>query len=160
MDEMAAPAPTPIGVGPRYHPTPAVHGTCVTAPLRGGARVHLELFAHGRVVIVPTGIGIRDARLALGRVTAASCRAPLWTLDPTGVVEAAGRATLGDLFRVWGRRLGPRRLLSFGGAVRLYRNGRRQRGDPRHLVLRDRDELVVEVGPYVRPHARYVFPPP
>ncbi|MGZ4389348.1 MAG: hypothetical protein ACXVZL_08205 [Gaiellaceae bacterium] len=156
---MPAPTPTPIGLGPRYHPAPALHARCVRGPLAGDARVHLELFANGRVVIVPTGIGLRRARLELGRVVDASCRARLRTLDPTGVVEVDGTATVGDLFRVWGRRLGPRRLLSFTGAVRAFRNGRLWRGDPRALELRDGDELVLEVGRYVTPHRSYSFPP-
>jgi hypothetical protein len=83
----------------------------------------------------------------------------VWTLDPTGVVQFEGPTRLGDLFSVWGRRLAPDRLLSFAGAVRVYRNGVRRRGDPRTLVLDDRDELVLEVGPYIPPHRAYRFPP-
>src|ERR1051326_7258738 len=57
---MPAPLPTPIGVGPRFRPPPALHGTCVRAPLSAERRVHLELFAAGRVVLVPAAIGLRD----------------------------------------------------------------------------------------------------
>ena len=60
---------------------------------------------------------------------------------------------------MWGTRLAPSRLLSFAGAVRVYVNGVRSRGDPRTLVLRDRDEIVLEVGPYIPPHRAYRFPP-
>jgi hypothetical protein len=42
--------------------------------------------------------------------------------------------------------------------VRVYRNGVRWRGDPRTLALRDHDEIVLEVGPYVPPHRSYRFP--
>src|SRR4051794_5023075 len=55
--------PTPIGVGPGYHPAPAAHGHCVPAALHGAARVHVELFANRRVVIVPAAIGLRSARI-------------------------------------------------------------------------------------------------
>jgi hypothetical protein len=130
------PVPTPIGVGPRYHP-PAVHARCARAP---AARMHLELFAHGRVVLIPAGIGC-------------------WTADPTGVVRFRPRATLGDFFRAWRRRLAPRRLLSFAGRVRVYRNGVRVWIDPGRLPLRDGDEVVLEVGPFVPPHRSYRFPP-
>jgi hypothetical protein len=136
-----------------------VHAPCSAAPLVGSGRVHVELFAHGRVVIVPSGIGLRGARRTLGRIVAARCRAQAWTLDPTGVVHVDGRTTLGDIFAVWGRRLEPTRLLGFRGAVRVFRNGRRLRGDPRALVLRDRDEIVLEVGAFVPPHSEYRFPP-
>ena len=111
-------------------------------------RVHLELFANGFVVIVPARIGVRSAR----------CRARTWTSEPTGVVRFYGAATLDDVFAVWGLPLGPTRMLGFRGAVRLYRNGSRLRGDPRRVPLRDGDELVLEVGPYVPPHRSYRFP--
>jgi hypothetical protein len=82
----------------------------------------------------------------------------VWTLEPTGVVQFEGLTRLGDLFTVWGRRLLPAHLLSFAGAVRVYRNGVRRRGDPRTLVLHDRDEIVLEVGPTIPPHRSYRFP--
>jgi hypothetical protein len=135
-----------------------VHATCSAAPLRGGERIHIELFAHNRVVIVPAAIGLRGARQTLGRVDTARCRARLWTLDRTGVVHFDGRARLGDIFNVWGKRLARARLLTFGGAVRVYLNGVRRRGEPGTLVLHDRDEVVVEVGSYVPPHPSYRFP--
>lgn len=154
----AALVPVPIGAGPRFHPAPAAHGACRPGPPAAGSRVHLELFAAGRVIVVPAGVGLRGARSRYGRVFGARCRADLWTADPSGVVRFRGARTLGAFFRVWGRRLEPRRLLSFRGPVRLYRNGERLRVDPRTLALRDGDELVLEVGPYVPPHREYRFP--
>ena len=155
----AALLPIPIGVGPRYQPAPGAHGPCVRAPLETGLRVHVELFARGRVIVVPAAIGLRGARFRFGRATAARCHGRLWTIDPTGVVRFEGAASLGDLFRVWGEPLRPARLLSFRGNVRLYRNGVRATGDPGRLALRDRDELVLEVGAYVPPHRSYRFAP-
>jgi hypothetical protein len=138
--------PTPIGVGPRYQPKPAMHAQCSSAQAIG--RVHVEFFANGRVIIIPTRIGVRSA----------GCKARLYTLDPTGVVHFARRARLGELFRIWGRTLTPVRLLSFNGRVRLYVNGVRKRVDPRTLALHDGDEIVCEVGPYIPPHRSYRFP--
>jgi hypothetical protein len=103
-------------------------------------RVHLELFAHGRVILIPTAIGC-------------------WTRDPTGVVRYHRGSTLGDFFRAWRQRLSPTGLLTFAGPVRIYRDGRRVHVDPRGLALRSGDELVLEVGPYVQPHRSYLFPP-
>jgi hypothetical protein len=154
---VAAPPPVypwPIGPAPRWQPAaPPRDGAPVGRLLcgRGAARfrVHVELFAERRVIVVPPGIGV-------GR---SGCSYPLRTRTPTGVVEVARRGlTLGDLFAVWGRRLGPQRLLSFVGRVRVYVGGRRRPGDPRTLVLRPRAEIVVEVGAYVAPHRDYVFP--
>jgi hypothetical protein len=129
------PIPTPIGAGPRYHP-PAVIRRC-TQPTP--SRIHLELFANGRVVLVPPQIGC-------------------WTSDPTGVVHYRGRATLGGFFRAWRQRLSRTRLLSFSGRVLAFRDGHRVDGDPRSMRLRDGDELVLEVGGYVPPHRSYLFP--
>jgi hypothetical protein len=150
--------PIPIGVGPRYHPPPGTHGTCVQAPLEAGSLVHLELFARRRAIVVPAGIGLRGAHYRFGQASSAHCRAPLWTSDPTGVVHVDRSATLGDLFRVWGEPLARSRLLSFRGTVRLYRNGVLRHGDPRRFVLRAHDELVLEVGAFVPPHRSYRFP--
>ena len=157
---MAAPPavyPWPIGVGPRYHPTASSSAVPAGRPIGklrcvGGARfaVHLELFARREVVIVPPRIGIARS----------GCSYPLRTTTPTGVVDVAtaGRFTVGDLFAVWGRRLGPSALLSFRGRVSVFVNGRLRRGDPRSVVLTRHAEVVLEVGGYVTPHPGYVFP--
>jgi hypothetical protein len=156
---LAGLVPTPIGVGPRFHPRANRPAECRPAALRAGDRVHVELFARRRVVVVPTMIGLRHARLRLGRVVAASCRARAWTLDPSGVVHFEPGTTLGGVFRVWREPLGPGRLLSFRGAVALYVNGERRRVDPRVLRLRNGDEVALEVGGYVPPHRSFRFPP-
>ena len=157
----AALVPTPIGRGPLYHPPAGpVHVACTDASLRKGPRFHLELFAGKRVVVVPAGIGVRAPVLSLGNVTGARCRARIWTVDPTGVVwlERSGES-LGSVFAIWGEPLGPTRLAGFRGAVSVFVNGVRRGGDPRRLVLHDRDEVVLETRGYVPPHASFRFPP-
>ena len=159
---VSAALPTPVGTGPRYHPpakSPAARFACRPAPLSRGPRVHVELFARRRVVIVPAAIGLERARLRLGRVVSARCRAGAWTLDPSGIVDYAGTTTLGHLFRVWGQALEPGRLVSFRGPVSVYVGGVRRRGDPRTLRLRPGAEIVLEVGGYVPPHRSFLFPP-
>lgn len=157
---IAAPPPVypwPIGVGPRYHPT--AHNATVGAgrpvgALRctsGGASfaVHVELFARRRVVIVPPGIGVGPH----------GCAYPLRTASPTGVVHVSRRGlTLGDLFRVWGRRLGRSSLLSFRGRVSTFVDGRRRLGEPGAVPLTKHLQIVLEVGGYVAPHPSYLFP--
>ena len=149
--------PWPIGVGPRYHPTAysaavsSGHPVGVLRCSSGGATfaVHIELFAHRRVVIVPPGIGVGPR----------GCTYPLHTTAPTGVVHVARRGlTLGDLFRVWGRRLSPSALLSFRERVSVFVGGRRRLGDPRSVPLTRHAEIVLEVGGYVAPHPSYLFP--
>ncbi len=149
--------PWPIGVGPRYHP-PAANATVLAGTPLGrlrcvkGARfaVHVELFARREVAIIPPRVGIARS----------GCSYPLRTTTPTGVVDVAqvGRWTLGDLFRVWGQRLGKTRLLSFSGPVAAFVDGHRRLGDPRSIVLTRHAEVVLEVGGYLTPHASYLFP--
>jgi hypothetical protein len=154
--------PTPVGRGPRYHPPAMVEASrfaCRPAPLHTGSRVHVELFADRRVVVVPAAIGLGRPRLRLGRVVSASCRGSLWTLDPSGVVHYGTVRTLEGLFAVWGQPFGPDRLGSFRGRVVAYVNGVVRRGDPRTLRLRNGAEIVLEVGGYVPPHRTFRFPP-
>ncbi|MHB8470136.1 MAG: hypothetical protein ACYDCH_10330 [Gaiellaceae bacterium] len=151
-------APAPVGAGPSYHPPAAIHVACDPSPLTGGSRVHLELFARKRAAIVPAAIGLRAPRFERGRVQGAGCRALIWTMDSSGVVDFQGAATLGSFFVVWGQRLAPARLLGFAGPVRLFRNGVRVPGDPRLVPLKNGDELVLEVGGYVPPQRSCRFP--
>lgn len=143
--------PWPIGVGPRYHPAALARDGRPVGSLRCASgrtfAVHVELFANRRVVIVPPGIG-----------RGTHCTYPVSTDSPTGVLHILGRATLGDLFRIWGTRLGPNRLLSFAGRVSVFAGGRRAIGDPTRVPLTRHAEIVVETGGYVAPHPSYLFP--
>jgi hypothetical protein len=162
---LAALIPTPIGVGPRYHPPAGAHAAaglrCSTAPVRR-AGVHLELFANRRVVLVPAGVGMRGPVVLDGaRIVRSRCSFALRTREPTGTIEVARgtRATLGQLFAVWGEPLSPGRLLSFRGRVRAYVAGRVVRGDPRRIRLTPHANVVLEVGGYIPPHPHFLFPP-
>jgi len=149
--------PWPIGPGPRYQPQAANVRVREGKPVDGfscanGRRfaVHVELFANRRVIVVPRGIG----------VSASGCRYPLSTNAPTGVVEvlASHRFTLGDLFRIWGRVLTPKRLVSFHGRVAVFVDGRRFTGKPGSVPLTKHAEIVVELGAHLAPHVDYLFP--
>lgn len=127
--------------------------------------MHVEVFAANRVVIVPAGIGTRPPRMfSDARLTAAGCYGDLVTLDPTGVVlvRPGSRLRLADLFRAWGQTLTERRLASFDarpGTVAAFIDGRRWHGQPGDVPLSRAAEIVLEVGPFVAPHASYRFPP-
>lgn len=157
----------PIGSGARFHPPPSgpMVGRC-TAHLGSRNKVHLEVFAANRVVIVPAGIGVRSPRTSpSSRVVYARCYGPLVTLEPTGVVLArAGlRATISEVFRAWGKPLSSRRVASFTahahGKVKVFVDGRLWSGMPGSVPLTPDAEIVVEVGPYVPPHSSFRFPP-
>jgi hypothetical protein len=150
--------PVPIGPGPRYRPAAVARdgrpvGT-LTCGLGGRTfRVHLELFAHEKVVVVPKGIGVARS----------GCVYPARTVGPSGIVDVARgvKLRLGDLFRIWGARLGPKRLLSFrsGSPVRAYVAGKRFAGDPADVPLTPGVNIVVELGGYIPPHRSFLFPP-
>ena len=156
---IAAPPPVhpwPIGAGPRYHPTAYNASVASGLPIRslrctrGGATfaVHIELFARRRVVIVPPGIGAGPN----------GCRYPVSTAEPTGVLHVNREGlTLADAFRVWGRALGTRTLLSFHGRVTVFVGGRRWAGRAGSVPLSRHAQIVIETGGYVAPHPSYLF---
>ena len=128
--------------------------------------MHVEVFAANRVVLIPAGIGTRRPRsFSSGRISSAGCYGELVTLEPPGVVlvRRGARLLLEDLFRSWGEPLSLRRLASFiapqPDRVRVYVDGRRWRGPVARVPLRAHSEIVLEIGPYVPPHAAYTFPP-
>jgi hypothetical protein len=151
-----------VGVGAKFRPPSlwrraarglpidGLHCRSIDTPRYG---VHLELFAARHVVLIPPGIGIAPPRERSGAyVRGGRCSYPLRTREPTGVIEVAGSgATLGDFLAVWGQPL--------ASHVRAYVNGRRFRGNPRAIRLTRHAQIVLEVGGYVPPHARYRFPP-
>ena len=161
--------PVPFGVGPRYRPTPLSVGVAVAEPVSGMSctnlatpRVgaHLELFAHRHVIAIPAGIGVAPPQRRSGAyVLGGRCSYPLRTLEPTGVIELAGgrQRVLGDFFALWGQRLSRARLLSFGGSVRAFVDGRAWFGDPTAIPLRRHAQIVLELAGRLPPHASYSF---
>lgn len=157
------PGARPIGAGPRFSP-PLKQGPvadCRRGPLGKRFGAHLELFGANKVVLFAAGIGTRAPRERLGgRITAARCYGPVVTIDPTGLVllRPGTRATVADVFALWGQPLGPRRAASFRGTVRAYVNGRRVYRPVTSIPLGYHDQIVLQVGPYVPPNAAYTFP--
>ncbi len=124
---------------------------------------HVELFVRGRAVLLPAGIGIAPPAAISGeRVLGGRCRYPLSTADPTGVVSVnqPGRHTLGQLFRIWGQPLSRQRLLGFHSQkpLRAFLDGRAWHRGVGRIPLRDRAEIVVELGRLIPPHSFYLFP--
>jgi hypothetical protein len=148
--------PVPIGPGPSFRPPPGAYAVRGLRCTTGAARrygVHLELFAAGRAVVVPAGIGIAPPLRRDGAyVRGGRCSFPVRTREPTGVLEIKRGAhlTAGQLFAVWGRRL-PR-------AARVYVDGARSSDRAASVPLRRHAEIVVETGLFVQPHSFYRFP--
>lgn len=152
-----------MGLGSRFRPPASAHveSRC-TSPLGRRFGVHVELFADGRTVLLPAGIGARAPLLVWeGRIAAADCFGALATLEPTGLVlvRPGSNPTLAALFSAWNQPLSARRLGPFGGHVTAFVGGRPWRGAPAAIPLQRHSEIVLEVGPYVPPHPAYEFPP-
>jgi hypothetical protein len=155
-----------VGSGPSFQPP--VRGPVVGACRpRLGSRygAHVELFAANHVVIVPAGVGVKaPTQMSSGRIAGAGCFGSLVTIDPTGLVliRPGTRPSLADLFRAWGQPLDATRLASFrtaaGRPVAVFVDGRRWRGAPGAVGLTPHIEIAIELGPYIPPHASYVFP--
>jgi hypothetical protein len=164
--------PRPIGPGPMFHPPAApspvrrgrpVAGMHCTRSRTRRYGVHIEVFAHRYVVIVPAGIGVaRPFGQSFGAVVPRGCSYAARTLLPTGVVEirAGSGLRLGDLFAIWGQPLGTHRLVGFRSKrpVLAFVGGKRWLGDARRIPLERHSQIVLEIGGYVPPHARFLFP--
>ncbi|MGI8413663.1 MAG: hypothetical protein ACR2QA_14495 [Solirubrobacteraceae bacterium] len=163
--------PIPIGRGPGFRLagiSPSVRRREPVAGLRCTTShpdhygVHLELFAHRPVLLIPAGIGIASLQRKRGAdVIAGACSYPLSTIDPTGiiVVDPGPVRTLRMLSALWGQPLSQDRLAGFRGPVEAFVDGRPLRGPAGDIPLRRHAEIVIEVGDGVLPHPAYRFPP-
>jgi len=130
------------------------------------ALAHIELFAENHVVIVPAGIGVSPPlRIRAGRIVGERCSYALRTLEPTGLLLLGGSRhyTVGELFELWGEPLTASELAGFRAGARervsVFIDGTRWRGSPSDAPLSPGSQVTLEVGPFVPPHARYLFPP-
>jgi hypothetical protein len=165
--------PTPIGAAAAFHPPALSRPVAARREVAGlrcergpGTRfgVHLELFARGRVVIVPAGIGVAPPwSRPRPHVVSGACAYAARTTTPTGVIEVrSGRElTLRDFFVVWGQPLGDRRLAGFRARpeqhVRAYVAGSRWHGAAGAIPLHRHAEIVLELGTYIPPHSTFLF---
>ncbi len=170
-----ATGPRKVGLGPRFRPGPTGGLVARAAPVDGmscepRARIvavaHVEMFADGRVVVLPAGIGLAPPLRRHGAyVRAGRCVYPMRTVEPTGLVLLASGSTrtLRGLFDLWGERLSARRVAGFrapaGGRVSVFIDGVLWRGSPGSAPIAAGAQITIEVGPHVPPHTRYTFPP-
>src|SRR5437660_4016503 len=85
----------PLGTGAEFRPPPVANPAVAAAAPVGRLRcgpaprssygAHIELFALGRGIALPAGIGIAPPQRRAGAVvTGGRCAYPLRTVDPTG----------------------------------------------------------------------------
>ena len=164
-----------VGPGPGFRPGPTGALVARAARVDGmhckptsppASVAHIEVFAANHVVVIPAGIGFapplgrRGAYVQTGR-----CVYPLRTLEPTGLVLAEPGPTrnLGQFFDLWGQPLSQWGAAGFhasnGHGVSVFVNGTRWQDSSRSAPIYAHAQITIEVGPYVRPHASYSFPP-
>jgi hypothetical protein len=145
----------------------------VTRALIRHDHVHLDLIIDGRKIVVPAGVGQVEPvdrgpgpcppppeNRAIGDCapghffTPNVAFSPLHPHSTSGIVhiesDRKGAFTLGEFFDEWRVRFTARCLGSYcnggGKELRVFVDGRRATGDPRRLVLLDRQEIAVVFG--------------
>jgi hypothetical protein len=128
--------------------------------------VHLDVIVNGKQVTVPAGVGLaepvdrgkcqpRVGDCATGHFfTAAVANSPLHTHSASGLIhvepDRRGTYTLGEFFDEWGVRLSGSCVGGYcagdGKELRVYVNGQRVPGNPRRIVLTNRQEIAVVFG--------------
>jgi hypothetical protein len=111
--------------------------------------MHLEIFVDGTAEPVPAGVGFNNVG-----PTSQQFITVLHTHDTSGVIHIESpvqRAyTLGQFFDVWGVRLSSSCVggycTSGNKQFRVFRNGKPYTADPRGLLLKQHEEIVVTYG--------------
>ena len=119
-------------------------------------QVDLDVFADGKPIVVPAGIGINvrdpevrkfmDAGGGVGYGGIRRCRkpciSPLHTHDATGIIHTESKSPrpnrLGQFLTEWGVRLPE--------GVAVYVNGKSYRQDPRAIDLTNGKEIAIVIG--------------
>jgi hypothetical protein len=171
-------APAPGKLGPEQVPVPAgkalaqpvavfldetVDGvTCESSEkVAYHIHAHLTIFAGGKALQVPYGIGIGPplggVRTAAGAfVETGSCFMWLHTHVADGVIHIESPVlktyTLGQFFAVWGQKLSRTQVGPKQGKVTAFYNGKDWTGDPAAIPLTATAQIQLDVGsPVVAP---------
>jgi hypothetical protein len=129
---------------------------------------HLDLFVGGKKVVVPAGIGIDinaravkrfrapDGTVGYGGIAppcAKPCISPLHTHFDDGVLHTEAKKNqynrLGQFFKEWHVRLTAKCVATYcrpAKKIAVYVDGKRQSGDPRFILLKDRREIAIVIG--------------
>lgn len=159
------PAPQPAqGAAPWPAPADPLHLTLAAGlqperkeSLTFHVHAHLDVFVNGRRVIVPAGIGINikdpgvkvfrdtpDGSKAYGGIElcAKPCISPLHTHADDGILHTEAKKDqfnrLGQFFTEWG--------VKIPANAKVYVDGKRFKGDPRAIQLKDKREIAIVVG--------------
>ena len=121
---------------------------------------HLAIFVNGAPRSIPYGIGVVTpavTQTAQGPFAQATrCYYWLHTHAGDGVIHVESptqqQYALGDFFDLWRQPLSQQQVGPVTGIVTAYVNGTRYTGDPRGIVLSEREDIQLDVGtPIVSP---------
>jgi hypothetical protein len=118
------------------------------------AYAHLQVYVSGHPRALPGAIGLVGARAAsTGTTTTYSsglCAYWVRTRAANGVIEIRSPVpetyTLGDLFDIWTEPLSSHEVAGVRGPVTARVNGKRWRGSPREIPLREHESIELAVG--------------
>lgn len=152
--------PNPIRSNP-HNGAPVDGITCTsTEQVTLHIHSHLAIFANGKQLQVPAGVGIAP-------VPPQGCLYWIHTHDATGIIHieapqfeapGGGHFTLGSFFDIWGQPLARDDVAGKRGAVTAYVNGALWPGDLRAIPLISHQEITLEVGKPLVPPPNYAFP--
>jgi hypothetical protein len=138
-------------------PPPAANVPCGPGEvLTRHEHAHLTILIRGQIKTVPAFVGITATQICW-----------LHTHDTSGIIHVeAGDSrtfTLGDFFAVWRQPLGQNVIdgdrAGDGESVRATVNQQPYTGAPETIVLKDREDIVLQLGPPFPQIASYVWPP-
>ena len=120
------------------------------------AHAHLTIVIRGELRPVPANIGISVTSICW-----------LHTHDSTGIIHIeAGDSrtlTLGDFFGVWRQQLSSTQIgtekVGRGETIKAFENQKPFEGAPETIVLDDKDDIVLQLGPPYPTTVPYVWPP-
>ena len=138
-------------------PPPATNVPCGPSEvLTRHEHAHLTIVIRGQLRTVPAFIGITATQICW-----------LHTHDTSGIIhiEAGDNRTftLGDFFGVWRQPLSQTVIdgerVASGESVQTTVNQQRSTASPETIVLRDHQDIVLELGPPLLQIPAYVWPP-
>jgi hypothetical protein len=138
-------------------PAPATNVPCGPSEvLTRHEHAHLTILIRGQIKSVPAFIGITATRICW-----------LHTHDTSGIIHIEAddnrTFTLGDFFAVWRQPLSQTAIdgdrVGSGESIQTTVNQQPYTGAPETIVLKDHQDIVLELGPPFVTVQRYVWPP-
>lgn len=117
---------------------------------------HLVILIRGQIKTLPAFIGITATSICW-----------LHTHDPSGIIHVEAddnrTFTLGDFFAVWGQPLSRTAIdgerAGSGESVQVTVDQQAYSGSPEIIVLKNHEDIVLQLGPPFLTIAPYVWPP-